>query len=63
MDGGHHEVEEKVGAVDVEREEAPGQEGDLHHLGQPALVEPGGESEVQQGGQGEDDPALGPAWE
>ena len=62
VDRSHHEVKEQVGAVDVEGDQAPHQEGDLHQLAQLPM-ELGGQREVQQGRQGENNPAFCPAWE
>ena len=61
VERGQDGVKEQVGAVDVEGGQAPHQEGDLGQLSKPAL-QPGGQGEVQQGRQGEDNPALQPAW-
>ena len=55
------QVKEKVGAIDVERDQAPHQEGDLHQVDHLSL-QLRGQSQVQQGGQGEDNPAFHPAW-
>ena len=62
VDRGHHEVKEQVGAIDVEGDQAPRQEGDLYQLWELS-VELGGQRQVQEGRQGENNPALHPAWE
>ena len=59
VERGQHGVKEQVGAVDVEGSQAPQQEGDLGQLSYLAL-QSGGQGEVQQGRQGEDNPALEP---
>ena len=61
VERGQHGVKEQVGAVDVEGGQAPHQEGDLGQLSYLAL-QSGGQGEVQQGRQGEDNPALEPTW-
>ena len=62
VEGSQHQVKQDVRPVDVEGGQAPQQEGDLHQVSLLPL-ERGGESQVQQGRQGEDNPALHPAWE